>query len=344
MKATQISTLEKEFVTKSILEGFRVDGRAFEDLRHVDIQFGKEWGHSEVHIGDTKALAQTSCEIVPPNPSRPTEGQIFFNVIMSPLASRSFEPGHQTVAGNEIQRILERVLRECKAVDLESLCIISGEKVWVVKVDINILDHCGNMVDAAVLAAISSLVHFKRPHVEVIGDQVTIHSEEEHVPDPFSIHHRPVCISLACFDDQHIVVDPTDQEEKVCKDQLTIAMNAHEEVCVLHKLGGVALQPDVLLACIRIASEKAAYLSLRLSEALRDDTQRRLGSNNERGPSLKDLKTIKSISKQSEKCETHNIQGTEAVGTHGIKEAMIKTNKGSAELFQGNDSWGDQEG
>lgn len=93
------------------------------------------------------------------------------------------------------------------------------------------------------------------------------------------------------------------------KDQLTIAMNAHEEVCVLHKLGGVALQPDVLLACIRIASEKAAYLSLRLSEALRDDTQRRLGSNNERGPSLKDLKTIKSISKQSEKCETHNIQG-----------------------------------
>lgn len=114
------------------------------------------------------------------------------------------------MAGNEIQRILERgvglltcllsincfiyliVLRECKAVDLESLCIISGEKVfrflesiflkkikcnlqvWVVKVDINILDHCGNMVDAAVLAAISSLVHFKRPHVEVIGDQVTL--------------------------------------------------------------------------------------------------------------------------------------------------------------------------
>ena len=52
-----------------------MDGRAFLDLRKVAIKFGDEWGHAEVTIGSTRVLAKTSCEVVAPSESRPTEGQ-----------------------------------------------------------------------------------------------------------------------------------------------------------------------------------------------------------------------------------------------------------------------------
>eukprot|EP00729_Bicosta_minor_P019280 gene19280-9170_t len=168
---------------RAIAEGLRVDGREFLDLRKIGIQFGDEWGHAEVTLGSTRVLAQTSCEVVAPSESRPTEGQIYYNVELSPMAAPSFEVGRPSALSVEVRRIVERGLKECKAVDCESLCIVAGEKVWAVRVDVHILNHGGNLVDAAALAALASVVHFKRPHVDVIGDDVTIHPVTEHVPD-----------------------------------------------------------------------------------------------------------------------------------------------------------------
>lgn len=67
---------------------------------------------------------------------------------------------------------MERTLRDSRAIETESLCIVAGEKVWSVSVDITILDHDGNLADAAALAALASVVHFRRPHVDVIGNEV----------------------------------------------------------------------------------------------------------------------------------------------------------------------------
>jgi len=40
-----------------------------------------------------RVLAQVSCELVPPKPNRPTEGILFFNLELSPMAAPGFEPG-----------------------------------------------------------------------------------------------------------------------------------------------------------------------------------------------------------------------------------------------------------
>ena len=47
-------------------------------------------------------------------------------------------------------------VRAGKAVDCESLCIVAGEKVWSVRVNIHVLDHSGNLIDAVTLAALAS--------------------------------------------------------------------------------------------------------------------------------------------------------------------------------------------
>ena len=43
---------------------------------------------------------------------------------------------------------------------------------------------------------------------------------------------------------QYLAVDPNLEEEGVMEGRMTIAMNAHQEVCVLQLTGGVAILPD----------------------------------------------------------------------------------------------------
>ena len=77
-------------------------------------------------------LANVSCEVVRPRPQRPTEGELFFNVELSPMASPAFEVGRSSPVATEVARMLERCLKDSRAVDTESLCIIAGEKVMLV--------------------------------------------------------------------------------------------------------------------------------------------------------------------------------------------------------------------
>jgi exosome complex RNA-binding protein Rrp42 (RNase PH superfamily) len=51
-------------------------------------------------------------------------------------------------------RLLERSIRESDAIDTESLCIISGEKVWCIRCDVRVLDYGGNLPDACSLAVV----------------------------------------------------------------------------------------------------------------------------------------------------------------------------------------------
>lgn len=84
-------------------------------------------------------MAQVSCEITQPRATRPTEGILYINV-NSGQEKRSSE---QIVL---LTRNLERVLKESRCVDLESLCIKAEEKVWKLRVDITVLNHEGNLI------------------------------------------------------------------------------------------------------------------------------------------------------------------------------------------------------
>ena len=73
--------------------------------------------------------------------------------------------------------MLEKVLKRSDAIDRESLCILAGQRVWHIRLTLHFLSDDGNMLDCACLAGISALRHFRKPDVEVIGDEVTIVSQ-----------------------------------------------------------------------------------------------------------------------------------------------------------------------
>ena len=91
-----------------------------------------------------------------------------------------------------ITRMLDKVLRRSDVVDKESLCILAGQrvsplflisleswisrrfKVWQLRITFHFLADAGNLLDCACLAGIVALRHFRKPDVEVIGDEVIV--------------------------------------------------------------------------------------------------------------------------------------------------------------------------
>ena len=50
----------------------------------------------------------------------------------------------------------------------------SAPQVWHLRLTIHCLADAGNMLDCACLAGVVALKHFRRPEVEVLGDEVTV--------------------------------------------------------------------------------------------------------------------------------------------------------------------------
>ena len=99
-------------------------------------------------------------------------------------------------------RVIERAIKQSRAVDTEALCIVPGEKVWSLRVDIRILDDEGNVVDCACLAAMASLHHFRRPEVSISGEDVVIvrvFSFSFPFPFPFSFPFPFLFLSFLFF-------------------------------------------------------------------------------------------------------------------------------------------------
>ncbi|PKK28902.1 exosome component 9, partial [Columba livia] len=231
-----------------------------------------EYGCCVVELGKTRVLAQVSCELVPPKPNRPAEGILFFNFELSPMAAPGFEPGRQPELLVKVNRLIERCLRNSKCVDTESLCVVAGEKVWQIRLDLHLLNHDGNIIDAASIAGIVALCHFRRPDVSVQGEEVTVYTPEERDPVPLSIHHMPICVSFAFYHQgTYLLVDPSEREERVMDGLLVIAMNKHGEICTIQSSGGIMLVTDQVLRCSNITAVKVAEITELIQKALEND-------------------------------------------------------------------------
>ncbi|KAJ7406767.1 Exosome complex component RRP45 [Willisornis vidua] len=245
--------------------GFTVEN----EIRGRQDQHHKEKSRLSSNKG---VLAQVSCELVCPKPNRPTEGVLFFNLELSPMAAPGLEPGRQSELLVSVNRLLERCLRDSKCIDTESLCVVAGEKVWQIRLDMHLLNHDGNITDAASIAGIVALCHFRRPDVSVQGEEVTVYTPEERDPVPLSIHHMPICVSFAFFHQgTYLLVDPSEREERVMDGLLVIAMNKHREICTIQSSGVVMLVQDQILRCSKITAVKVAEITELIQKALEND-------------------------------------------------------------------------
>ena len=176
MRDEPLSNNERDFVFAAAQSGVRVDGRALQDERLVRvIRVPGSNGAVEVTMGDTRCLAATHAEVVAPAPERPSEGFFTLVVDFSPMAAPSYElQSNVTRKQADVARVVERAVRQGRALDVEGLCILAGRKVWAVRVDVHVLDDSGNACDCACVAALASLLCYRRNDVTVTGDDAIV--------------------------------------------------------------------------------------------------------------------------------------------------------------------------
>lgn len=272
-----VSNNEEAFILSGLDSAeIRTDGRCPTDYRNVEISYFQQQGHVCVSIGKTKVISCVTCEAVEPFPERPNEGFLMFNVDLSPMGSEHFE-GKRSEQSIEMARIIDRALRGSKAIDTEALCIVARKIVWSVRVDLTVIDNFGNLVDCAHLAAITSLLHFKRPEVTIEGQEYKIHSTSERNAVSLSIHHIPICVSFVFFEGDHWVVDPNQAETLISSGMMTVAMNSHGEICGVQKGGGIPVEISDIIDCTKLAKEKTIEITKILKESLsKDESERKL--------------------------------------------------------------------
>ncbi|MEM3670985.1 MAG: exosome complex protein Rrp42 [Thermoprotei archaeon] len=238
--------------------GARTDGRRLDEYRQIEIVhsvFEKPEGSASAKIGNTQAVAGVKAEIGEPFPDTPNDGVFTVNLELLPHASPSFEPGPPDESAIEMSRVIDRGLRESKSVAYDQLCIIPGQKVWVVYVDINAMDHDGNIVDTAGLAALTAVSHASIPEVQVNGSEL----KELDTRRPIPLVQMPVPVTVAKIG-EYLLVDPSLFEETLSDVKITMTTIESGIVASIQKSGPGTVTEDEVLKVYDLCRRKGNEL------------------------------------------------------------------------------------
>jgi exosome complex component RRP42 len=241
--------IRKDYVYDLIGSGKRVDGRGFRQYREISVErdvINRAEGSAMVKIGDTVVLVGVKLEPGEPFSDTPNLGVIMTNAELVPMASPDFEPGPPDENSVELARVVDRGIRGSETIDLEKLCIEAGEKVWMVFIDIHVLDNDGNLVDAAALGTIASLLNARIPN-----EKYGLTGE-----DTLPIRATPVAVTTVEIGG-NILVDPNLYEENAAASKLTVISNAEGALNGMQKSGSGGLKLEEIAEMVNIGLEKA---------------------------------------------------------------------------------------
>jgi exosome complex component RRP42 len=250
-----VSDLQEKYVLELLESGKRIDGRKFDEYREIKIERGlvqKAEGSAVVSLGKTKVAAGVKLEIGEPFPDTPNEGILIVNAEFSPIASPEFEAGPPGEDAIELARIVDRVIRESKCLQLEKL-VISQQNVFIVFVDLHIINDHGNLIDASALAAIAALKNARIPKVEngkIVREEFT-----GNLPVIFT----PVVVSV-CKVGNNFLIDPDLLEENVLDSRLVVGVRDDDKICAIQKQGSKPLKFSDVEKMLDIAIAKSKEL------------------------------------------------------------------------------------
>lgn len=247
-----MSVLKRDYIYNLMLKGKRTDGRSFDEFRNLTVEtnvIDKAEGSAWVRLGETEVLVGVKLQAGAPFPDSPGEGVIITSLELNPIASPDFEAGPPRENAIEMARVTDRGVRESGAIDLSKLCITEGEEVWIVFIDIHVLNNAGNIQDASSMGAIAALLTTTIP-AERAG-------KGEDMPMP--IKDTPLSVTVINIGGS-LMIDPELDEETVCDTRITIVSNQDGSISGMQKSGDGALTEEQLLKAVEMACEKAAEL------------------------------------------------------------------------------------
>ncbi len=243
---TITAEIKKDYIIKLAKTNIRVDNRKFDEFRKIKIETGiikKAEGSAKVTIGNTQVIAGIKMDIGEPYPDTPDSGVMTTAAELIPMASPDFESGPPDQKSIELARVVDRGIRESKIIDVDKLCIVPNEKVWMIFIDIHILDYDGNLFDTASLASLAALMTTKvpierlKPMLEKIQEKYPSIKKylKKYTKDyPLPLSEPPISCTSAKFDGI-VVMDPSLDEEQIAEARLTVATDTKGDIRAMQK-------------------------------------------------------------------------------------------------------------
>jgi exosome complex component RRP42 len=245
-------------ITQFLDEDIRFDGRKKEEYRNIvienDIAVTSE-GSAKVQLGDTIVIAGVKIEAGSPFPDTPDEGVLMVGVELSPIANENYETGPPGFDAIELARVTDRGIRESKAIDVKKLCLIPGEKVLMINVDINVLNDDGNLFDVCSLAAISAI---KNARIPKITKENTLDYSSK-TDNKLPINKFPIGVTVYKIGN-YFLIDPTLKEMNFIDARLTVTSIEDKTICAMQKGNQGTLMKDQIADMIELGLKKSDEL------------------------------------------------------------------------------------
>ena len=136
--------------------------------------------------------------------------------------------------------------------------------MWTVWIDIYVLDHDGNLTDAASIGTLAALMTTKIPKAEVTEDeQVTV--DKTHHVGPLPLRKKVVTVSIGKIKDV-LIVDPDQEEESILDSKIVIAVDEEGVIAGIQKAGLSSISREEALKAADVAIEKGTELIKKITE------------------------------------------------------------------------------
>ncbi|RUP45391.1 exosome complex component RRP43 [Jimgerdemannia flammicorona] len=252
-------------------------------------------GSAMVRIGGTTVICGIKAEVAEPKISTPDEGFLdpahvqahssyatqhayisVPNVELSPICSPKFRSGPPSEQAQVASEFLNKIIKISKVLSLTDLCIEPSKAVWVLYADVLCLSYDGNVLDASLLALVSALLDpgimslpypmaNRAPSVsnsfpplvqlpKVTYSEGIVRALADEPVTRLTLYRIPVSTTLSLLA-KRLLSDPSDAEESLADEQVTVTIDERGRLCHIWKVGGGSntATPDVLKECIQRA-------------------------------------------------------------------------------------------
>ncbi|TDH69370.1 hypothetical protein CCR75_003196 [Bremia lactucae] len=272
----KVSASEKKYIVEGIAADVRADGRRRLSYRSVALETSLLFqsngsARASLEASGTDVLASVKLEVTSPQPEAPNAGIVQVNVSCCPSISTKLHGRAVEELNVELSQLMTRLICSCPTVELEKYCLIPGESVWAIHIDVMIFESSGNLPDVISIAIYAALNDTVFPSVRLVGvegEDKTIEVETDPAAGKLMMaEHWPICVTLSKIGD-YFITDPMEEEELCTSARMSVAVDPNGSVCGVQKSGAGAIELEEMQQMIDEACARSKELFQMLQKAL----------------------------------------------------------------------------
>jgi len=233
-----ISKIERNYIISNLKKEERIDDRGLWEYREFQINsniISSAEGSADVSLGDTRIITGLKYDVGEPFPDLPNEGVCTVMAELLPLASPLFERGPPDEQSIELARVVDRGIRHADCVQTKKLCIKEDKIVYILFVDMYVINHAGNLIDAGGVSALTTLISAHIPEGKWNEEKGEAEWTGKYLTGETIVNELPFVLTYGKIDDI-IFLDPNLPEELVCDGKISISVT-EEKITSIQKSG-----------------------------------------------------------------------------------------------------------